>query len=153
MVQILLWLYSYHSWVDHFNAFYVPLHRWATNASGWPATSSWVIKWQPCRCLVLQSVWSVLLHHLSTTDCMNSVCMVVIACTLPSRQGHPTLWYSRPIYVRCYRCCASCKAERYWCCYLWCICMTFRNTSVVQNCTSPVFLLTCDQCLQPMDVT
>ena len=23
-------------------------------------------------------VWSVLLHHLSTTDCMNSMCMVVI---------------------------------------------------------------------------
>ena len=41
-------------------------------------------------CLVSQSVWSVLLHHLSTTDCMNSVFMV-IACTSASRQGHPIL--------------------------------------------------------------
>ena len=30
-------------------------------------------------------------HHLSTTDCMNSVCMVVIACTSANRQGHPIL--------------------------------------------------------------
>ena len=42
-------------------------------------------------CFVSQSVWSVLLHHLSTTDCMNSVCMVVIVCTSASRQEHPIL--------------------------------------------------------------